>query len=309
MSMSATRKKWRRVVVITIGAPLLLVLLLQLGFASWCSLTAAKDGPLIGVSVDSAWHARLGVTTASYKVAITRAGGKTFMFRHDQLAPAELLDRIDALLLAGGGDVAAELSGSQGAELVIRARDEFEAELIRGAIARDMPVLAICRGLQIVNVTHGGTLQSIRTDSARAGYHGSKLAALDHDHAATVRNDSLLASIVGAGRREVDSYHGQSVDRLGADLVAVAVAGDGLIEAVERTDQSFFVAVQWHPELLSISDREELSLFSALVAAGRRYAVAHPRPLGVSDVESLVTAPLLSRQLAWLEAATDAGER
>jgi putative glutamine amidotransferase len=247
---------------------------LLVGYEVWFLTALRRQGPVIGVSTDHAWHARLGITTTSYEIAVTRAGGRPYMFRHDERSPEEILDRIDALLLAGGGDVHPATYGGEGvaAELTSRARDEFELELIRGAIERDMPILGICRGTQILNVAHGGNLTAIRDHDEVARFHGSKLHYLDHTHPVTVAGDSRLARVVGAGARDVDSYHGQAIDRLGERLVPVATAPDGIVEAVERRDRAFVVAVQWHPELLSLTDSEDLRPFQALVEAAREYA-------------------------------------
>jgi len=286
MAMSRAIKKWGLV----LASPVLLFLLVALTFQIWYCAARPKHGPVIGVSADSAWHARLGLTTASYKIALTRANGRVFMFREGEHTPEEILDRVDGLLLAGGGDVAPETYGGAGvaAELTSAARDQFEIALIRGALERDLPILGICRGIQILNVAHGGTLRTIRSEEETARYHGSKLR-YGHRHQATVLADTYLASLIGAGEREVNSYHGQAIERVGAGLDTAAVAGDGIVEAVERADRFFVIAVQWHPELLSLAEREEMTLFSALVDAARTYATGKHNDINVASQALMAT--------------------
>ena len=270
------------------SATLVLVLgTAMVAYEVWFLSALSRQGPVIGISTDHALHARLGLTTTSYEIAVTRAGGRPFMFRHDERSPEAILDRIDALVLAGGGDVAPASYGGTGidAELTSRARDDFELALIRGALERDMPILGICRGVQIFNVAHGGSLVAIRDRDALAHNHGSKLHYLDHTHSVTIAEGSKLADILDAGEREVDSYHGQAIDRIGDRLVPVAVSPDGIVEALERRDRSFAMALQWHPELLSLSETNDLRPFVALVDAARSYATQRVRHCAAAATE------------------------
>ncbi len=297
----------RNALAAALAALVLLFGLTSVGYEIWYQAKLDHHGPIVGVSTDHAWHARAGLTTTSYEIALTRAGGRAFLFREGEMTPDAILDRIDALVLAGGGDVDPSTYGGRGveAELSSIARDEFELALIRGALDRDMPILAICRGAQILDVAHGGTLTTIRNDPVTARLHGSKLTYLDHTHRVTVRTGSMLAEIVGSGAHEVDSYHGQAIARVGAGLEAVATAPDGTVEALERRDRSFVVAVQWHPELLSLHDDTELRPFTALVEAARRYAAAR------AEREDVGTDPTqwLRRWRPWFLTAPATGER
>ena len=121
----------------------------------WQRASVPRNAPRIGVSLDTAWHARAGITTKGYEVALTRAGAAIVEIRPGASGRNEILDRLDALLLAGGGDVDPQLYGGApgDAQLVDRTRDEFELALIQGALDRNMPILGICRGIQILSVS------------------------------------------------------------------------------------------------------------------------------------------------------------
>ncbi|MFH1268253.1 MAG: gamma-glutamyl-gamma-aminobutyrate hydrolase family protein, partial [Planctomycetota bacterium] len=133
-----------------------------------------RHAPVIGLSLDTAWHARVGITTTGYEVGLSRAGGRILELRSGGASPEEILGRIDALLLAGGGDIDPELYGGAAADaqLVDPDRDRFELALIQGALEREMPILGICRGIQILNVSQGGTVRNLRDDAKLADAHG-----------------------------------------------------------------------------------------------------------------------------------------
>ncbi len=227
------------------------------------------DAPVVGVSLDTAWHARAGITTTSYEIALTRAGGSIRELRPGAGDPEEILDQIDALLLAGGGDVDPRIyGGTPGtAELVDRRRDDFELALIRGALRRDMPILGICRGIQILNVARGGTLRGLRDQPQLAQVHGVHLGSLDA-HPVEIAAESKLARLLGTQRR-ASSFHGQAIAKLGNGLQVAATAPDGVVEAVELPRRAFVVGIQWHPEL-SPTQTEVFQAFLQAAAAYRR---------------------------------------
>ena len=226
------------------------------------------DAPVIGLSCDTAWHARAGITTKSYEIALTGAGGKTRKLWPGDEDPEEILDRIDALLLAGGGDVDPQLyAATPGTgELVDRRRDDFELALIRGALRRDMPILGVCRGIQIHNVSQGGTLRNLRDRPELLEAHGVNLDSMEA-HSVDISAESKLAGLLGAGRQQVSSFHGQAVDRLGDGLQAAATAPDGVVEAIELPQRSFVIGVQWHPEL----PPPQMAVFDAFLKEARAY--------------------------------------
>jgi putative glutamine amidotransferase len=179
----------------------------------------------------------------------------------------ELLDTLDALVLQGGGDVH---PGEYGQELhpktntIDRRRDAFELALLARARERALPVLGICRGIQLVNVAYGGTLVQ----------HLADVSPLDHEqidrwdglaHPIEIAEGSRLHAVLGERRIEVNSVHHQAVDRLGEGLRPVALAEDGVVEAVEHASDPV-LAVQWHPEWSAKVDWErQRRLFEALV--------------------------------------------
>ncbi len=187
------------------------------------------------------------------------------------ISPGDLVpDDFPGLLLMGGADVSPTLYGEarkSETESSDDARDALELALIRKALDRDLPLLAICRGLQILNVAHGGSLiQHLNsTDRHRVRPENRGLPA----HPVDIDAGTRLASIVGEPLTlEVNSRHHQAIARLGDGLRASAHdPKDGTIEAVERSDKRFVVGVQWHPENMSPSDPREAKLFQAFRSA------------------------------------------
>ena len=163
------------------------------------------------------------------------------------------LENIGGLLLTGGGDVDPELYGRNDlrshAKDVNPERDKFEIDLVRRTIDSDIPVLGVCRGMQVMNVALGGTL---RVDLASEGFnhHSSAGNEIIH-HSITIEPNSLLSGLAGGLEQTVNSYHHQAVHTLGKSLKTVAESPDGVIEAAEwssKEGMSFLLLVQWHPE-------------------------------------------------------------
>ena len=191
-----------------------------------------------------------------YEESVRRAGGEPWVLDSSADRPAEVVARADGLLLAGGGDVDPALYGETAHPAYHAAeagRDAFEIELITRSLDADLPLLAICRGVQVLNVARGGTLvQDIPSEVAGAMQH--KFEVPPHEpmtlaHEVWLEGESLLASFAGEGDGwNVNSRHHQAVRDLGQGLIATAVAPDGIIEAVEDRQKRFCVGVQWHPE-------------------------------------------------------------
>lgn len=184
----------------------------------------------------------------------------------------ELLERVDGLLLSGGVDLDPALYGQpRHARLgrVDRARDEFELALTRRALKLDLPILAICRGQQVLNVATGGTLiQDIPSEVRGAMKHEAGGARTRRSHDVEVAAGSKLAAILGRGPLRVNSFHHQAIEQLGSGLEVTARSpGDGVIEAVEMRDRAFVVAVQWHPESFWSEAVSFQALFDAHAAA------------------------------------------
>jgi putative glutamine amidotransferase len=200
------------------------------------------------------WETMANLSPRAYSVAIARARGITVLLPPDDAvaeAPDGVLDLVDGLLLAGGADVD---PGSYGAKPHPKTgptwpeRDRFELALAHRAIERDMPVLGICRGMQLLNVARGGTLIQHLPDETGDDSHCHTPGAYS-DHDVSLEKGSRAAQSVGAERTEVKSHHHQGVNELGEGLVVSGRSEpDGLIEAIEMPDRHYVVGVIWHPE-------------------------------------------------------------
>lgn len=181
-----------------------------------------------------------------------------------------LLDRLNGIILSGGCDINPSFYGMGFHPTLSRTsieRDAFEIELVREAITRDMPVLGICRGSQIINVASGGTLiQDIPSLFGRGVIHNDP-AKPRHTlmHPVTIEPESKLASLLRATELPVNSFHHQSIDRPGGGLVVTSRSPEGVVEGIERPDSTFVVGVQWHPEAFWANGEYFAPLFEALV--------------------------------------------
>ena len=222
----------------------------------------------------------IGVTRCSrlddYLASIEQAGGRARVLEVSE-SPRKVLDEIDGLLLTGGGDVDPVLYGEGRHPTTDDAepgRDEFEIDLARRAMGSDMPLLAICRGAQVLNVAAGGTLvQDIPSLVASDLSHSITEPKSADAHAVSVAPGSRLEQALGSRvdsshRCRVNSRHHQSVGRIGAGLIPSATAPDGIVEAIESAapDAAFCLGVQWHPENFWRTG-EFSPLFDAFVAA------------------------------------------
>jgi putative glutamine amidotransferase len=192
----------------------------------------------------------------SYIESIQRAGAMALMLPPDPALvenPDEVLDRIDALVLAGGCDVdPARYGQEQHPETVglVPARDDFEFALLERAIERDMPTLCVCRGMQVLNVVRGGTLIQHLPEVLHHDDHRRNLGTFEgNEHDVQLVSGSLAAQAAGGELTMTKSHHHQAIDELGDGLVVTGRStGDDLAEAIELPDSSFVLGVQWHPE-------------------------------------------------------------
>jgi len=222
----------------------------------------------------------IGITPCSrvddYVESVKRAGAEPVVLSTSD-DPRAVLDRVDAILLTGGLDVDPALYGEAPHPTTEPApdRDRFEVPLSRAAVERDVPVLAICRGVQVLNVASGGTLvQDIPSAVTSDLEHSIDVPKDQIAHDVRVTDGTRLAEALGPGTRldtcSVNSRHHQSVGRVAPQFVVSAVSPDGVIEAIERPGAQFCVGVQWHPENFWRTGEFD-GLFDAFVDAARAH--------------------------------------
>jgi len=224
--------------------------------------------PLIGITtyVEPAswghWQLEAALVPYDYVRAVERAGGRAVLVPPDDDGSEELLDALDGLIFSGGNDLAPESYGAEADPTTTGtnpARDSGELALLTAALERDLPVLAICRGAEVLNVARGGGLVQHLPDVV--GHEGHRAVVGEFsEHTVRVDPASRIESAPGA----VKSHHHQGLGRLGDGLREIAWADDGVVEAVEDPEKPFLVGVLWHPEA-----GEDQRLFEQLVAAAR----------------------------------------
>ena len=233
--------------------------------------------PVIGLTLDHEppggyskfpWYA----IRENYCNAVRHAGGLPILLPHDPDAALAYLDQIDGLIVTGGGfDVDPALFGATTRHAKVTTKDrrtQFELALTRGALARDLPLLGICGGQQLLAVALGGSLiQHIPDEGSGALSHEQTTPRDQTSHPVAVVAGSLLHRIVGAAEIAVNSTHHQAVKHAGPTLVVDAVAPDGVIEGIEDPRRRFCLGVQWHPEYRITA--ADAALFDAFLAACR----------------------------------------
>ena len=219
---------------------------------------------------------KIGISKCSkiddYVESVRRAGGEPIVLDWEQLSAADAAATIDGLVLTGGPDVNPERYGEPPHPSTHPAdsqRDAFELELVGSALARETPLLAICRGLQVLNVAAGGTLiQDIPSEQPAAEPHQVNEPKNAAAHTVRLELGSTVARLLGTTETTVNSRHHQAVRTTGHGLVVTAVSPDGIVEGLEKPDARFCVAVEWHPENF-VESGEFLPLFEGLVKAAR----------------------------------------
>ena len=230
------------------------------------SIRAAYQ-PLIGITPQYEIERERSWIRSSYTGAVTLAGGIPVIL--DQYQDNEtikaLLPRLDGILFTGGVDIHPKLYGEEidpKCGEIADARDDFEGRLMEVVEQYDIPVFGICRGIQTINVLCGGSLYQ----------HKDNHRGVTHD--VNIVEGTRLHSIVGKTKISTNSFHHQCVKALAPGLIITAQAEDGIVEAVERPGDRFYVGVQWHPELLSADDADHHALFCAFIDAARAYRAA-----------------------------------
>jgi len=213
----------------------------------------------------------------AYVTEVVRAGGSALLMPPvaERDAVRAMIEGLDALLLSGGGDVAAlefDAEPHPSIRNVDVPRDRLEIEATRLAARRGLPILAICRGVQVLNIALGGDIiQDISTQIDGAIQHWSCELVPGPSHTIEVEAPSRLASLIGAGRVAVNSGHHQAVGRLAKGLRATARSPDGVIEAIEAADGRPILGVQFHPEQLADDYAQFRAIFDWFVAQARRF--------------------------------------
>lgn len=234
--------------------------------------------PLIGITADTEepggyskfpWYA----LRHNYASAIAKAGGLPLILPHEMDLAAELLSAVDGLVVTGGNfDVDPAFYGDEEAHETVELKEErteFEIAITRAALERDMPVLGICGGQQLLAVVLGGTLiQHIPDEVADALPHEQPGPRDQPGHAVAIQPGTLLHRITGAGTMNVNSAHHQAVKEVSGSMVVNARAADGVIEGIEAPRQRFCIGVQWHPEFEI--DAGDVRIFAAFVDAAHK---------------------------------------
>jgi putative glutamine amidotransferase len=224
--------------------------------------------PLVGITTYvtpasfGPWQLESALIPYDYVRGVERAGGRAVLVPPSDDGVAEVLDAVDGLVFSGGSDLDPDLYGQERhpeTTGIVPVRDSAELTLLRAALERDLPVLAICRGSQILNVALGGDLVQHLPEHVGHERH-KEVAGVFSDHDVEIEPGTRLAGLLG-DRVEIKSHHHQGLARLGAGLRPSARDEDGWVEAVEVPERRFAIGVLWHPEA-----GEDARLFEALVA-------------------------------------------
>jgi putative glutamine amidotransferase len=242
--------------------------------------------PLIGVSgshmVDGGGNFpgyHRSYVNHDYIRSVTEAGGVPVIvpFNEDEEAVKEVMSRVNGLVLSGGHDIYPLLYGEEPCRQigpVWPARDHFDMLLLQEAEKRGIPVVGICRGMQIINVAHGGTLyQDLSKDTRSFVKHSQNQDPATPTHTIEIEPDSRLAKILGRTEWVTNTHHHQTVHEVGKGLVVTARAKDGTVESIQGTGKNYLMGYQFHPEMMSINNELAKRLFKDFVQAAE--AVIH----------------------------------
>jgi putative glutamine amidotransferase len=229
--------------------------------------------PLVGITtylvpaVHGDWEEESALVPVDYVRAVERAGGRPLLVPPSTDGVEETLDALDGIIFSGGGDLDPKLYGQEQHDKtggIVEERDRGEVALLQAALARDMPVLAICRGSQLLNVGLGGDLVQHLPDEVGHDRHKHTPGEFA-DHGVKLDPGTRLGSLLG-DHAPVKSHHHQGFGKIGSGLREAAHADDGSVEAVEDPSRTFAIGVLWHPEA-----GEDMRLFEELVAEAERY--------------------------------------
>jgi putative glutamine amidotransferase len=245
---------------------------------------ADRPRPVVGITTYvtpakwSYWELEAALVPFQYVRAVELAGGRPVLVPPSAEGIEETLDALDGLIFSGGSDLDPETYGAEPHQEtvgVVPERDKAELALLSAALERDMPVLAICRGSQVLNVALGGNLVQHLPEVVGDEKH-KQTSGVFADHDVAIHADTRLGGLLG-DRAPVKSHHHQGFGRLGQGLVEAARAEDGTVEAVEDPARRFALGVLWHPEA-----GEDLKLFEELVRQAAGYRTSRSRPGSVA---------------------------
>lgn len=234
--------------------------------------------PIIGITTYAqqarwaAWDLPAALVPLDYVTAVERAGGRPLLVPPTDDGVEETLDVLDGIIFSGGADIGPESYGADPhpeTDTPQTYRDTAELALLTAALERDIPTLAICRGVQLLNVVRGGDLVQHLPEEVGDERHREVRGAYS-EHPVEVKSGTRLAAVLGARQPVVKSSHHQGVGRIGEGLVETAWAEDGTLEGLEDPSRQFAVGVLWHPEA-----GEDQRLFDALVEEARRFRAEH----------------------------------
>jgi putative glutamine amidotransferase len=280
-------KRWLGRIGIILAVLIGIYVLFRLIYPVWINARLPADAPRIAFSLDNTLLGRIGITDATYQRVITAAGGRLITLRPDAAGVPVSTEKIEALLekekidgvlLTGGGDVDPNLYGGDPntTMLVHRLRDDFEMALIRAAKQRGLPMLGICRGCQIINVAMGGTVRNLRIEHKIKDHH-----MIMSGHAVDLNPDTKLAETLGVTHlSKVVSLHGNSVGEPAQGVTIAATGPRGVIEAIEADSagqKGWIVGIQWHPEL-TLDKQVQQKVFKSLVEQARTVRQRRLRP-------------------------------
>ncbi len=238
--------------------------------------------PIIAITTKRELIKQPHITIWEYYIqSVIRAGGIPILvpslIKSEPLS--QLASIVDGILISGGGDIDPNRFDGQGHEKVYGIdveRDRAELELVQLASVNSIPLLGICRGLQVINVARDGTLFTDIADQFSKSITHSNKSFTRIVHVVEIKVDTKLHQIVQQETMKVNSLHHQGIERLGSGLSISAVASDGLTEGIEDKTKEFFLGVQWHPESM-IDDPAAIALFSSFIEAAQKYRRSNGR--------------------------------
>jgi microsomal dipeptidase-like Zn-dependent dipeptidase/gamma-glutamyl-gamma-aminobutyrate hydrolase PuuD len=254
---------------------------------------------LIGISVN--YTEGKSTLSEAYYNSVIKAGGTPVLvpLTTNKNILEDVVEQIDGLLLTGGGDVYSPIFGEELHPTVIdynRDRDEYDIELTHLAADRQMPILGICRGHQVINIAFGGTL--IQDIPSQVPYsktvHNQSEARLIPTHTVKIKKNSKLFSIVNRQSSiSVNSFHHQAIKNIAPDFEAVAFAPDGVVEAIESIEGKAIIGIQWHPENMAVADNEVMTnIFTNLTYEAEFYSRAKELHRKIYSIDSHTDTPI-----------------